>query len=101
MSYRPHGLAFFLPTGGSLPLAFTVYQAYSPKSSLLLPCDQRVVVPARQQYSHSASDGRRITSSSLSSLRLRSSSVALRQNSTASVQFTRSTALRGPLYSLG
>jgi hypothetical protein len=60
-----------------------------------------VAVPARQAYSHSASDGRRITSSSPSSFARRNSAVALRQKSVASSQLTISTELRRPFQRLG
>src|SRR5437762_282635 len=64
------------------------------------PNEKSVVVPARQQYSHSASLGRRMTSSSAISFRLRISWVARRQNSLASSQLTISTELRGPCHLL-
>src|SRR4051794_36762305 len=101
MSYRPQAFAFFLPTGGASPLAVALNHAWSFKSSSLSPKEYFALLPARQAYSHSASDGRRITSSSPSSFRLRNSSVALRQNSFASSQLTISTELRGPVHLLG
>src|SRR5262245_51996783 len=101
MSHSPHGFGFLTPTGGSLPLALPVNQAESPRTLASSPKEYAVVVPARQAYSHSASVGRRITSSSPSSLRRRSSSVTERQNSWASCQSTISTELRGPFQRLG
>src|SRR5215470_1185200 len=101
MSYSSQALGFFLPTGGSSPLELALYQAYSLRSSTLSPKEYAAVEPARQAYSHSASVGRRMTSSSLSNFALRSSSVAFLQNSPASVQLTISTELRGPFHLLG
>src|SRR5580692_3652755 len=101
MSYRPQAFGFFLPTGGSSSLALPLNQANSFSSSALSPKEYFVLLPARQAYSHSASDGSRITSSSPSSFRFRSSSVALRQKSLASSQLTISTELRGPVHLLG
>src|SRR5262245_16207518 len=101
MSYRPHGFAFFLPTGGSLPGALGLYQAKSPSDFSSSPCDQAVFVPARATYSHSASDGRRMTSSAPSSFSLRSSPVTLSQNDLASFQSSISTELRGPFHLAG
>src|ERR1043166_2124057 len=70
-------------------------------SATLSPNDQVVVVPARQAYSHSASDGSRIPSFGAINLRLRSSFVTFSQNSTASAQVTISTELRGPCHFAG
>src|SRR5207244_9737784 len=53
-------------------------------------------IPARQTYSHSASEGRRIASPLSRRPSRRSSCVTLRQNATASSQLTFSTELRGP-----
>src|SRR5262245_48331200 len=100
MSYRPQGFGFFMPTGGSCPLEFSLNQQYSPISDSLAN-ENGVVVPARQEYSHSASDGSRITSPSPSSLRARIRSVTFLQNSTASGQLTISTELRGPCHFAG
>src|SRR5947209_277272 len=99
MSYRPQALGFLAPTGGSYPLELPLNQQNSLMSSV--GKENGVVVPARQGYSHSASLGRRTTSSAPSSFRCLNSSVALRQNSTASVQLTISTELRGPVHLLG
>src|SRR5262245_13109567 len=101
MSYRPHGFAFLTPTGGSLPLALPVNQAYSPSCLASSPKEYAVVVAARQAYSHSASVGRRMTSSSPISLSLRSSAVRRLQKSPASFQSIISTELRGPFQRLG
>src|SRR5947209_13553172 len=101
MSYRPQGFAFFTPTGGSLPGAFFLYQEYSPRSATLSPNENAVVVPARQAYSHSASDGSRIVSFSPISLPRRSSFVRRSQNFIASSQVTISTELRGPSHFAG
>src|SRR5271166_3708264 len=98
MSWNPHGFGFFLPTGGSLPAALPVNQAKCVSSVAASPNEYAVVVPARQTYSHSASDGSRIASPTPSSLRRRSSSVTLRQNVRASSQLTNSTELRGPFH---
>src|SRR5262245_38350424 len=111
MSYRPHGFGLSAPTGGSLPAAFPVCQAYSFKVDAVLPTSAvrvasspklyAVVVPARQQYSHSASVGKRISSSVASSFSARSISVNFRQNSRASRQENISTELRDPFQRLG
>src|SRR5438128_10341511 len=101
MSYRSHGLGFLAPTGGSLPLALPVNQAKCVNGAASSPKENAVVVPARQAYSHSASDGKRISSSSLSNFRRRSSSVTLRQKRFASCQSIISTELRGPFQRLG
>src|SRR5262245_58613642 len=111
MSYSPHGLGFLAPTGGSLSLALPVCQAYASRSDALLPASpafvaaspklKAVVVPARQQYSHSASVGSRISSSLPMSCASRSLAVILRQNSRASFQSNISTELRGPFHLLG
>src|SRR5437763_1054513 len=98
MSNRPQGLGSFLPTGGSLPGAFALYQQYLPKSSTLSPKEYAVVVPARQAYSHSASEGRRMFSLFASLLSWRNSCVTLRQKSVAWCQSTISTELRGPFH---
>src|SRR5437762_6165251 len=101
MSYRPQGLDCFSPTGGSKPFELALYQQYLPRSSSASPCDQAVVVPAPQAYSHSASLGSRRVSLSFNNLSVRSSLVALAQNSFASAQLTTSTALRRPFHLLG
>src|SRR5262245_26453399 len=96
MSYNPHAFGSFLPTGGSSPDEFSLYHEYFPSSFTLSPNDHAVVVPARQQYSHSASDGRRIRSVSLISFASRSRFVAFSQKALASSQLTRSMPLRRP-----
>src|SRR5262245_61110237 len=101
MSYRPNALGFFLPTGGSLPLAFPWYQAYSPRSATLSPKLYAVVVLARHAYSHSASLGRRMTSLALIRFSLRNRAVSLVQKVFASSQVIFSTELRGPFHRLG
>src|SRR5262245_58068497 len=101
MSYRPHGLAFFAPTGGSLPFEFALYQQNLPSSSSASPWDHLVFVPARHAYSHSASLGNRMVALSSSSFNCRSSCVAFLQNSFASAQLTISTAFRNPRHLLG
>src|SRR4051794_38102050 len=101
MSYSPQALGFFLPTGGSLPLALPVKQANSGRAFASSPDEEAVVVAAPHAYSHSASDGRRMTSCGVSKLRLRSSTVALSQKAAASVQLTISTEFRGPFQRLG
>src|SRR5437870_5354917 len=101
MSYRPQGLGIFLPTGGSCPLELALYQQYSVRSWRRLPNEYSVVVPARQAYSHSASLGRRIFSSSSSNFSLCISRVTALQKSSVSLQLTISMALRGPFHLLG
>src|SRR4029453_1383173 len=101
MSYRPHGLGNFLPTGGSLPGEFGLYQGYLPSSFSSSPNDQGVVVPARGNHSHSPSAGRRMISSSPSSFSLRSSRVTASQNFLASLKSIISTELRGPFHLAG
>src|SRR5262245_38661325 len=54
MSYRPHALGFFLPTGCVSSSEFSAYQATSLSES-----GNGVDDPARAAYSHSASVGRR------------------------------------------
>src|SRR5437867_3822365 len=90
-----------MPTGGSLPLALPVNQAKCVNESAASPKENAVVVPARQAYSHSASEGKRISSSFLSSFKRRSSSVTLWQKESASCQSIISTELRGPFQRLG
>src|SRR5262245_43609504 len=101
MSYRPHGLARFSPTGGSKPFEFSLYQQYSPSLASSSPWDHAVVVPARQAYSHSASLAKRMTSLSVSSVASRMALVASAQKRFASSHVTISTALRRPFHLLG
>jgi len=51
------GVGQLLADGGSSPLELSLYHAYLPMSATSSPKDHAVVVPARQQYSHSASEG--------------------------------------------
>jgi len=101
MSYKLHGLGFFIPTlwaycsRAALPGPAFIspfdngskskppHHAYefSFDSS---PNENAVVVPARHAYSHWASVGRRYSSSAFSFPDLRSKSVSFSQNSTAS-----------------
>src|SRR5690242_16341049 len=101
MSYRPQELGFFAPTGGSFPAALPVNQPYSPSSLASSPNEYFVVVPARQQYSHSVSVGNRINSSPLISFCSRNSAVALWQNACASSYVNISTEFRFPFHLLG
>src|SRR5262245_34360278 len=96
MSYRPHAFGSFLPTGGSSFAELSLYHEYLPRSASLSPNDHAVVEPARQQYSHSASDGKRMCSVSLINFASRSNFVAFRQNAFESSQLTRSMPLRRP-----
>src|SRR5687768_362422 len=59
MSYRPHGLGRFRPTGCVLESLFSEVQAYWSASVSASPKLKWFVVPARQAYSHSASEGSR------------------------------------------
>src|SRR5260370_25160795 len=99
------------PTGGSFPLALPVCQPYSssrlafapasPGFTALSPKLYAVVVPARQQYSHSASVGRRISSSFPRSFAWRRTAVIFLHSFHASPNQILSTEFRGPFHLLG
>src|SRR5260370_18664863 len=72
-----------------------------PRSASLSPKEYLPVVPARQAYSHSASEDKRTTLSKARSRRFFNSRVILLQKRTASFQLTISTELRGPFHLLG
>jgi hypothetical protein len=59
MSKRPQGFGFFCATGWGFPSLFAKDQAYSSSCAGSLPNEYALVVPARQQSSHSASVGSR------------------------------------------
>ena len=59
MSYSPQAFGFFSPTGCVIPPEFLLNHATSANPASSSPQYQRVVVPARQAYSHSASVGSR------------------------------------------
>src|SRR5260221_1764425 len=111
MSYSPQALGFLAPTGGSFPAALPVCQAnsssrlvwlvVSPGLAALSPKLYAVFVPARQQYSHSASVGSRISSSIARSLAARSNRVIFLQKSCASSNENISAEFRGPCHLLG
>jgi hypothetical protein len=50
-------LAGFCATGWSLQAVFALYQPTRARSASLSPDQYALLVPARQAYSHSASDG--------------------------------------------
>ena len=93
MSYRPQALALFLPTGCVFLPLFLLYQAYGPKPLSASPKLNRVFLPARHAYSHSASVGRRTALPVFLDRAL--------QNSTASFHDTCSTGLVRPENLLG
>src|SRR5439155_25183106 len=58
-SNKPKSFGRKLPTGWERLAAFVVIQAYLVSRSSASPMHQRVTLPARQAYSHSASVGKR------------------------------------------
>ena len=92
MSYRPHSLARFLPTGCVWPSLLSRNHAYCGSRSL--PQLYRVLVPARHAYSHSASVGRRYW-------KCVSISDSFAQKAVASSHDTVSTGRDGPMNSDG
>ena len=92
MSCKPHGLGFFDPTlwayFSPASKALPSNHAYSPKFDLSSPNKYVVVVPARHAYSHSASVGRRYSSTAFSVPALRSYSVSFWKNFVTSSQET-------------
>ena len=104
MSYSPQAFTLFSPTGCVLPPEFSSYQAYSPSSPSSSPKQYRVLLPARQAYSHWASVGKRNSPSPAGrglGRGRRDFSLSLPRKTWQSSQLTRSTGFLGPLNSLG
>ena len=96
MSYSPQEFGFFPPTGWVLSPEFAAYQAYSPSSASLSPKECRVLLPARQAYSHWASVGNANFPPWAPTLAL-----SFSRNCWQSSQLTFSTGFFGPLKWLG
>src|SRR5262245_45015864 len=86
MSWNPHGLGAFSPTGCGLSSELPRCQAMESSSPYVAP-----EVPARHAYSHSASVGKRYSQSLLRMPAARSIAVSLAQNSAACCHQTEST----------
>src|SRR5208282_230603 len=93
MSYKPHRFGLLVPTAWVLPSPFFEYQAYWSKRLSSPPKLYAVFVAALQEYSHSASVGKRYCFLVFS--------LSFRQNAAASFHDTVSTGRSYPTNSLG